>query len=236
MKYINADNLYDYAFLNEDTLVYPIRKICVCFHGYTDGTMFEKSPEEGKTLGEQGIAWVFPYYSVWAWMSKSSQEFIEQVLDAVYARLQLDESIPLVLSGGSMGGLTALNYLVYGKRQAMACALNCPATDMYRGFHDRVRMRRAILSAHILEQGDLDEITKSFSPYYFADRLPRIPYLFIYGSKDEYFTGTQMPRMKEKLDEYALDYTLTVHKGMDHCDLAGNPAAMREFLDFIINA
>lgn len=234
MKYINADNLYDFAFLNEDTLVYPIKKLCVSFHGYTDGTMFEKSPQEAKMLGEQGIAWVFPYYSVWAWMSKSSCEFVEQVLDAVYERLHLSDDIPFVVSGGSMGGLTALNYLVYGKRKAMACALNCPATDMYRGFHDRVRMRRAILSAHILEDGDLDDITKKYSPYYFADRLPNIPYLFIYGSRDIYFTGTQMPRMKEKLDEYALNYTLTVHEGMDHCDLAGNPKAMDQYLNFIV--
>ena len=31
MKYINADNLLDYAFVNEDALVYPLRGICICF-------------------------------------------------------------------------------------------------------------------------------------------------------------------------------------------------------------
>ena len=156
-------------------------------------------------------------------------------MDAVCDRLHLSSDIPFVVSGGSMGGLTALNYLVYGKRKAMACALNCPVTDMHRAFHDRVRMRRAILSAQILEESDLEEITKHDSPYHFADRLPRIPYLFIYGSKDEYFMGTQMPHTKEKLDQCALDYTLTVHEGMDHCDLAGNRAAMQQFLGFITN-
>lgn len=29
MKYINADNLLDYAFVNEDALVYPLRGICI---------------------------------------------------------------------------------------------------------------------------------------------------------------------------------------------------------------
>ncbi len=66
MKYINKDNLYDYAFLNQDTLVSPLRAICVCFHGYTDATMYHESPKIAKVLGEAGIAWVFPYYSVWA--------------------------------------------------------------------------------------------------------------------------------------------------------------------------
>ena len=136
MKYINKENLYDYAFLNEDTLVSPLRAICVCFHGYTDATMYQGSPEIAKILGEAGIAWVFPYYSVWAWMSTSSSEFIEQVLDAVCERLGADENIPLIVSGGSMGGLTALNYLVYGKRKAVGCAVNCAVTDMKRIFSD----------------------------------------------------------------------------------------------------
>ena len=29
MKYINADNLLDYAFVNEDAPVYPLRGICI---------------------------------------------------------------------------------------------------------------------------------------------------------------------------------------------------------------
>jgi len=36
-------NLFDYAFVNEDALVYPLRGICICFHGYTNATMYESS-------------------------------------------------------------------------------------------------------------------------------------------------------------------------------------------------
>lgn len=43
MKYINSENLYAYAFLNEDTLTYPVKKLCISFHGYTDGTVYEKA-------------------------------------------------------------------------------------------------------------------------------------------------------------------------------------------------
>lgn len=235
MKYINSNNLSDYAFLNEDTLVYPLRGICIDFHGYTDATMFEKSNAAAKILGEQGIAWVFPYYSVWAWMSPGSQEFNEQVLDAVYQKLGADETIPLVVSGGSMGGLTALNYLIYGKRKAIGCAVNCPVTDLNRIFTDIPSMRRAILSAHIEKDMELDEALKLHSPVQFADRLPDIPYFCVFGEKDEYFLNIHMPPLVEKFRQYDVNFKQLVQPGMNHCDLENHPEAHKAFCDFIVS-
>ncbi|MBQ9071436.1 MAG: hypothetical protein IJY23_08870 [Clostridia bacterium] len=236
MKYINRDNLFDYAFLNEDTLVYPVRAVCVCFHGYTDATIYDRSNEEARSLGERGIAWVFPYYSVWAWMSKSSQSFCEQVLDAVYDRLGIDEDVPLVVSGGSMGGLTALNYLVYGKRPAIACALNCPVTDMNRIFEDRRDFRRAILSAHIEEDGELSAIMEKYSPVRFADRLPKIPYFLVFGEDDPYFIKTQMPPIVERFKECGISHVLRLEPGMKHCDLVSHNEAFLAYCGFLICA
>lgn len=235
MKQIRPDNLLDYAFVNEDTLVRPLRGICVCFHGYTDATMYEKSDAFARTLGEKGVAWVFPYYSVWAWMSRNSQEFNEQVLDAVYERLGADESVPLIVSGGSMGGLTALNYLIYGKRKAIGCALNCPVTDMNKIFADQRDFRRAILSAHIEKDASLEEIMKTYSPVCFAESLPHIPYFFVFGQADTYFFNTQMPPMIEKLRQYKIKHTLLTVPGMKHCDLSHHPEAQDAFGDFIVS-
>lgn len=235
MQYINSENLSDYAFLNNDTLTYPLRAICVCFHGYTDATMYEKSNETARYLGERGIAWVFPYYSVWAWMSYNSQEFNEQVISAVYEKLGAEDSVPLIVCGGSMGGLTALNYLIYGKRKAIGCALNCPATDMNRLFSDRRDFRRAILSAHIEEEAPLDDIMRRYSPVCFAKDLPRIPYYFVFGESDIYFLKTQMPGIIEKFEQYALEYTLLTVPGMGHCDLENFPDVQQAYCDFIVS-
>ena len=235
MHYINSSNLSDYAFLNEDTLVFPLKAVCICFHGYTDATMLDKSNNIARVLGKNGIAWVFPYYSVWAWMSKSSQIFNEQVIDAVYERLGADSSVPLIVSGGSMGGLTALNYLVYGKREAIGCAVNCPVTDMVRIFEDKPSFRRAILSAHIDNESPLDEILASYSPVRFAKKLPDIPYFLVFGESDTYFTQMQMPPLIEKLKELDLRHTLLVQPGMNHCDIEGHPEALRSFCDFIVS-
>lgn len=236
MKHINKDNLADFAFLNEDTLTLPLRGICVSFHGFTDATMFEKSSDQARILGESGIAWVFPYYSVWGWMSENSQEFNKQVIDAVYDKLQASDDIPLIISGGSMGGLTALNYLVRGKRRACACALNCPVTDMSEFYNSSIGSRRAILSAHIEKDCPLDIIMRNFSPINFADKLPRIPYFLIFGERDTHFIDYQLPPFEEKLKEYGHDYILTVHPEMEHCDIRNHPKALQEYCDFIISA
>ena len=235
MKYINKDNLYDYAFLNEDTLVPPLRAVCVCFHGYTDATMYKRSPEIAKVLGEAGIAWVFPYYSVWAWMSKSSSEFIEQALDAVYERLGADERIPLIVSGGSMGGLTALNYLVRGRRAAVGCAVNCAVTDMKKIFSDRPDFRRAILSAHIEEEEDLLSVMKRYSPVDFCELMPEIPYYFVYGESDAYFTEKHMPPLLDRMEKEKLPYKLRIEAGMTHCDIESHSDAFAEYCKFIID-
>ena len=236
MKYIDRENLFDYAFLNEDTLQLPLRGICVCFHGYTDGTMYEKSPKEAEILGKAGIAWVFPYYSIWAWMSENSQAFNEQVLDAVYERLGAGDDVPLIISGGSMGGMTALNYLVTGKRRATACALNCPVSDLERIFADRRDFRRAIVSAHIEKEEALPEVLKRYSPVCFSQKLPKIPYFVVYGEADTYFAQTQMPPLSEQLKTQKLSHTLLLEEGMGHCDLAGHPKMHARYCDFIIQA
>ncbi len=235
MKYINASNLSDYAFVNEDTLARPLRAVCVCFHGYSDATTYEKSPTIARILGEQGIAWVFPYYSVWAWMSRNSREFNEQVLDAAYDRLGADESIPLIVSGGSMGGMTALNYLVYGKRTAIGCALNCAVTDLNRLFTDSPFFRKSILSAHITEEGPLDAVLSRYSPVAFAASLPSIPYYLVYGDADPYFYQTQMPLMVERLEHFGRDYTLLTVPGMAHCDIDSHPSARSAFCNFMVS-
>lgn len=234
MQFINEENIFDYAFINIDTLKRPIKAVCVDFHGYTDATIYSESPARAKVLGEKGIVWVFPYYSVWAWMSRPSQEFNEQVLDAVYRKLQISDNTPLIITGGSMGGLTALCYLVYGKRKAVACAVNCPVTDMTKFFDLVPNTRRAILSAHILDERPLIEIMDVYSPVNLIDKLPEIPYLLIYGEKDELITKNFISQMLEKMSAAGHNVTHLLQKEMTHCDIDGHKDAFDAWCNFII--
>lgn len=234
MQFINEENILDYAFVNIDTLVCPVKAVCVDFHGYTDATRFFESPKKAKILGKQGIVWVFPYYSVWAWMSKSSQVFNEQVLDVVYRKLQISDDTPLIITGGSMGGLTALCYLVYGKRQVAACAANCPVTDMTKFFDIVPDARRAILSAHIMDERPLREIMDVYSPINLIDKFPAIPYFLIYGEKDDLITKNFMHQMIEKMTEAGCNVSYLLEKNMTHCNIDGHKDAFAAWCNFII--
>jgi len=234
MQFINEENIFDYAFVNIDTLKRPVKAVCVDFHGYTDATIYSESPAKAKVLGEKGIAWIFPYYSVWAWMSRSSQEFNEQVLDVVYRKLQISDNTPLIITGGSMGGLTALCYLVYGKRKAVACAVNCPVTDMTKFFDMVPDARRAILSAHILDERPLKTILDKYSPINIIDKLPAIPYLLIYGEKDNLITKHFMSNMLKKMSDADHNVTHLLQQEMTHCDIDGHKEAFDAWCNFII--
>ncbi|MBQ1954439.1 MAG: hypothetical protein II350_01740 [Clostridia bacterium] len=236
MKYINSKNLADYAFLNEDCLVKPVRGVCVCFHGYTDDTVFESSPEIAKILGEAGIAWVFPYYSVWGWMGRESLEFCDQVLDAVWEKLELCKDVPLVSTGSSMGGMTSLMYCVRGKRKPIACAADCPVTDMWDFFCNNPSARRAILSAYILEDGELEAFVKTNSPSNNGAQLPRIPYFLLFGGADGWITDTHMPSIVRVMEEYGHKFTLRVEDGMNHCAMGDFPEAFNSYVGFILDS
>ncbi len=233
MTYINKDNLSDYAFLNTDTLKLPLKGICVCFHGYTDDTMFEKSNALAKALGEKGIAWVFPYYSVWGWLGSNALEFCEQVIDAVYDKLNAPDDTPFISSGGSMGGLTALMYCVLGKRKAVRCAADCPVTDMHKIFVDNYTMRRAILSAHIEKQGNLEDILKEYSPVYRVNDMPKIPYFLLFGEKDKYITENHYPPLFEKMCSAGHNVKLHIEEGMGHCEILNFGKALEAYCRFI---
>lgn len=235
MKFINEDNIFDYAFINTDSLILPVKAVCVDFHGYTDATMISKSEGKAKLLGEKGIAWVFPYYSVWAWMSEASQEFNEQVLDAVYRKLRIPDTVPLIITGGSMGGLTALCYQVYGKRKAVACAANCPVTDMGVFFRDFAKDRRAILSAHILDERPLETVCNAYSPVKLVEKMPYIPYMLIFGEKDAAITERFMPEFVEKMKASGHNVRCVVQKDMTHCAISSHKEALDIWCDFIVD-
>ena len=234
MKYINADNLFDYAFINEDTLKKPLKGICFEFHGFTDGSTFTESTQHAKWLGEKGIAWVFPYYSVWAWGSDNSAEFINQVVDAVFDRLNASNNIPVVVLGGSMGGLTALNFVRVSDKNIVACAGNCPVIDVVDGFAANPDWRRAIVSSHIEKNVDINEVLENISPAYFADQLPKIPYRFVYGVLDTYFHQVQMPIAQKVFAENGLDLRVHEEQAMAHCNISDFPELYRSFYQFLI--
>jgi len=227
MNPINKDNILTYAFVNFDTLKEPINAVCIDFHGYTDASRFTESNRQATELGKQGIVYVFPYYSVWAWYSKSSRIYNEMVLDAVYEKIGVD--VPLVVSGGSMGGMTALMYSIEGKRRPVGCVVNCPVTDMELVYNKLDGVRPAILSAHIEEGLNL----KSFSPYHRINDLPDIKYFALFGGEDSCITKDFYIPFNEKMLGRKYEFYLVPQ--MPHCDILNYENAYTKYRDAIIS-
>ena len=57
------------------------------------------------------------------------------------------ENIPVVSTGGSMGGQSALVYCAYSKRTPVACVANCPVCDTVFHFTERPDLPRTLYSA-----------------------------------------------------------------------------------------
>lgn len=233
MKTMTWDHIRDLAFLNTDALEGPPRGVVLNFHGYTDDTMFSQSDDFARRLGEQGILYIWPYYSVWAWMSRSAIAYIEELLDLVWEHFELDGKTPVVYSGGSMGGMTALMMSLIGKRRPIACACNCPATDLAWRF-ERHDSRRAVTSAMILDEGTPQEWISLRSPQERAADLPHIPYYLLYAADDTAILPRERVAFLTAMADAGQSVETVLVPGMAHCDLASHPQAEADYQAFIL--
>lgn len=235
MSVINKKNLLQFAFVNLDTLVYPVRGIVMNCHGMNDMTQFSSSPRPAKDLGEKGVVYVFPYYAGWAWCNENTVAFLDSLLDAVYEALDLPADLPYVLTGGSMGGLTSLMYSMLGSRTPLAVGGNCPVTDIALAFSCGGDLTRSIYNAHVRKGEDFEVSLARINPMEHTDSLPRIPYLIVGGEKDGCVTVDRFLRpFAEKMKASGQDITLLSVPGMDHCQIQQFEDAYQTYLAFVL--
>lgn len=232
MNHMNWDNLEYFAFVNTDTLVGKPKGVVMDFHGFSDATMFEKSNEFARYMGKRGILYVFPYYSVWAWMSKASIAYIEEVIDVVWEHYGLDDDTPFVPQGGSMGGMTASMYCIMGKRKPVACAMNCPVSNLERISRSKA-IRRSVYSAHILDERPIEKVIDELSPLNNVSKFPKIPYFAVYGSLDEGMNEEVASEFETAMLGAGHDFKRITVEGMGHCNLFEFPDAFKTYLEFI---
>jgi pimeloyl-ACP methyl ester carboxylesterase len=76
---------------------------------------------------------------------------------------------------------------------------------------------------------------KRYSPVDFYELMPKIPYYFVYGKSDAYFTENHMPQLIERMEKKKFSYELRIEEGMNHCDIESHPGAFMEYCKFIID-
>lgn len=217
---VTADNMDLLCYTNAALIKGEIKGVATYFHGFGYGSMKSEPERYDEYLAEHGILTVFPFYDPWAWGNRASMDLCDRVIDLVYEKHGLSDSVPLVITGESMGGLTALAYTVYSKRRAVACAVNCPVADL-----EKMNMRRDILrglcAAYASENTSLEEAIRRASPVELVDRYPVIPYYIIQGGMDDELSeqvragALLVPKMKAR----GLDVEYVYVPGMVHCHI-----------------
>ena len=219
-KIITMENLRSFAYVNDRICEKPFRGIVLNFFGLGCQAMYHDETEDGKYFAARGILYVTPYTNPWAWMNRHAVDYTDEILDVLFSTYGLDESTPVVSTGGSMGGMSALIYTKNAKRTPVACVANCPVCDTVFHFTERVDLPRTLYSALWYEEGTLDEVLRTVSPLHLAEEMPKVPYHIFHCDKD---TAVNIHQHSEKFVNAmkAAGHTVTfdIAPDREHCDL-----------------
>ena len=181
---ITYETLRYFAYSSDRLVAGGIRGVILEFKGLNGCQMAEEDPEWALRLAEKNIALVIPYLNPWNWMNRETVETTEEILRALREGRDLPESIPVVATGGSMGGLCALVYTRYAKVTPVACAVNCPVCDLPFHYTERPDLPHTLYSAFWHEEGGLEAAMKAHSPLHLAAEMPDIPYALFHCEED----------------------------------------------------
>ena len=230
---INYDNLQQFAYVNDKICSKPIRGIVLSFFGLGGTSMYDFDTKEGELYAEQGLLYVVPYNNPWAWMNPQAVHFTDEIIDVLIEKYGLDESIPIVSTGGSMGGQSALVYSYYAKRMPVSCVANCPVCDVVFHFTERNDLPRTLYSALFNVEGDPDSALKSISPLHLAEKMPKIKYHLFHCTADQSVNiDAHSRKFVDVMRQQGHDITFETVEGRGHCKLT--LSAQRQFERYVI--
>jgi dipeptidyl aminopeptidase/acylaminoacyl peptidase len=216
---INYTNLSQFAYSNDKLCEQPIRGIVLSFSGLGWQEMYSEDSKTGKYYAKHGIIYIVPYNNPWAWMNQQAVSLTDEIVDVIISFYNLSHDIPIVSTGGSMGGQSALAYMIYAKRTPITCVVNCPVCDMIFHYTERNDLPRTLYSAFYYYEGSLEEALKSVSPIHQVVNMPDASYYIFHCEKDE---AVRKDKHSDILvNELSKNHFVTYHVIPDrgHCDL-----------------
>lgn len=221
-KLVNSENLRSFAYVNDQVCKRPIRGIVLFFEGLGGMPMYQKDTADGIRYGEKGLLYVYPYNNPWAWMNRQAATYTDEIMDAVFEAFQLPEGTPIVASGHSMGGQSALVYTRYAKRTPAVCVPICPVCDMVYHFTERPDLPRTLYSALYHEEGTMEDALRAISPLHLAEQLPAgtAYHLILCDADDQVSMEQHGLRFLAAMEKLGRTITADVDKGMAHCKLS----------------
>lgn len=219
-KIITINNLRSFGYCNHEICEKPIRGVVLSFFGLGGSAMYHEDTEDGRRYAEKGILYVVPYQNPWAWMNMQTVDYVDEILDVLFEVYNLAEDLPIVYSGGSMGGLSALVYTAYAKRTPVACVTNCPVCDLPYHYTERPDLPRTLYSAFGMYPGTLDDALRSASPLHLVDKMPVSTAYYIFHCEQDKKVNKQKHSdrfIAQMNKEHNVSYYSVPER--DHCDL-----------------
>lgn len=219
-RIVNYQNIRNFAYTNDKICRKPIRGIVLSFLGLNNASMFDTDTVEGEFYAEQGVLYVIPYTDPWAWMNRRTVALTDEILDVLFKTYALEEDTPIVSTGESMGGQSAIVYCAYAKRTPAALVANCPVCDVVFHYSERSDLPRTFYSALHEYEGSLDDALKSISPLHLADKLPRVNYHIFHCANDNAVNiNSHSDKFVAELRKlgFTVSYDIVPERG--HCNL-----------------
>jgi len=219
-KVITCENLRNFAYVNDSICKHPIKGIVVSFFGLNGKEMYGNDTDVGTYFADRGLLFVIPYTNPWAWMNRQAIALTDEIIDVLCEKHGLPDGIPIVSTGGSMGGLSALVYTRYAKRTPIACVANCPVCDLPFHYTERPDLPRTLYSAFWHEDGDIEDVMKAYSPYHLVSEMPRVKYYVFHCEEDKAVNiNKHSNRFVSAMQEAGFDVTYHTVPRMGHCSL-----------------
>ncbi|HEY8666877.1 MAG TPA: prolyl oligopeptidase family serine peptidase [Tepidisphaeraceae bacterium] len=182
---MTKQQILETAWIGEKTRRGATRGVIVNFHGLGGGAIKRGADHPELEWGHAGGLVVYPYYGPWSWMNRQARQFVNQLITSVYREYEVEPNVPLIITGGSMGGLSSLLYTRYSPHRIAACAALAPVCDLKYHFSERPDLPPTIRHAFRGYPEDIETLFAEHSPLQQAAGTPDIPYLLIHGDQDE---------------------------------------------------
>ncbi len=227
---ITYETLDLFAYSSIELLRNAPKGICIEFWGYCDCGMQSEHTVRAKLLAEKDIAVVTPYLNPWNWCNEAACKRVDMILDVI--EQHFGRKLPIVSTGGSMGGLSAIVYSRYSRHNVVACVANCPVCDLPYHFTERPDLPHTIFDA-FYDCMDFEAEMKARSPLHLAKELPEIEYHIFHCDADQAVNIDKHSRafvgeMQSK------NITFDVVPGRGHCQLTDEK--VDKYNSYIINS
>lgn len=227
----------DIAWVGDDLVSGPIRGVLVGFHGLGFAGIYEAS-EDDFEHAKHGILVVAPYYGPWCWMNRQARTTVDELVAEVYKEYGLGDDIPLISTGGSMGGGSALLFARYSPHPVAGVYANCPACDYVYHFTERPDVAHTMYHAFGSYEGDWTDILEEHSPLHQVAHMPNVPYLLIQGGRDGLVSKAHhSDKMVQAMRERGLNVVYRELPEMGHCGPVPDDVSqeIREFIWSLTN-